>query len=393
MPSPKEHIEILHLKDKSYGIERRRNLAKAILEHGTPFPKSVGYKDIDTEFKRFVEEELDITYDDVKLPTLMLFSNQKIGEYSQTWQYLDDVGNILMNFKTITRDNNPQKGNIYGGMYNIPGDRKYPIHIVPVLQENGQHSYDIYSMRQPFGVDLTYTINIVTNKYELLNEFNELIHNKFKSLQCYIFPNEHPMSMILNSVTDESEYTIDDRKFYSQSFSITVRAYIIRKEDFEITHIPSRVILMTDGDRFSRKNRKRNNKKNIDYDIVEDPCKIEIIDERYYYKTVQINCSFEKCEKEITFTIDCDISLSTIEITNIYSFLIIVNDEIIDYNNLPELSFYNGDIIKIKIEKDELDKESSLSIIGYDKSVILDKFENNESSLDDSVDTEIINIV
>lgn len=390
MKSPKEHIEHLALRRKSYGKERRLNMVKKALENGTPFPKEVGYKDIDAAFKKFVEDELYITYDGVKLPTFMMFSNQKIGEYAQSWQHLDETGNILMNFKTITRENNPQKGNIYGDAFNIPGNRLYPIYIVPVLQENQQVAYDIYSMRQPFAVNFDYMLTIVTNKYELLNEFNELVHYHFKALQCYIFPNEHPMSMILNSVSDESEYALDDRKFYSQTFNITLRGYIIRKEDFEITHMPSRVIFMTEGDKFSRKN--TNKKKSIEAEEIYDPCKVEEIDNRYYYKTIEANIYFDDCNKEKEFITDFGMTISTIQTKNVYDFRMFINEEVVDFNNTEEVEIMNGDKIKFLIEKDTLNKDSKITIIGYDKNVILDREEDIESSLDEPTDEEIIDI-
>lgn len=119
--APKPYINRLKLRNHSYGKERRRNWSKKILEHSSPFPKSVEYKDIDIAFKEFVEKELDISYDGDRLPTYTLFSNQKIGEYSQTWEKLDEMGNLIMNFKTITRENDPQKGTMLGnGDFNIP---------------------------------------------------------------------------------------------------------------------------------------------------------------------------------------------------------------------------------------------------------------------------------
>lgn len=392
MAVPKSHIEHLELRHHAYGVERRRNMSKAILDKGTPFPKEVTYKDIDEEFRNFVKNKLSISYDGTELPTMSLFSNQKIGEYAQSWKYLDETGNILMNFKTITRENNPEKGNIYGNLFNIPGDRDYPMFRIPVLQENGQLSYDIYSMKQPYGVDLSYTINIITNKYELLNEFNELVHNQFKALQCYIFPNEHPMSMILNGTSDESEYNLEDRKFYSQAFSITLRGYIIRKEDFKITHVPSRLIIMTEGDKFSRKNTKEQSKSTVTMEDLYDKCKIEEIDDRYFYKTIQLNCYMKGCDKEIEFDSDTNFTLSRIELSNIYDFRFFLNDELIDLSNIDTLDILNGDTIKILITKDEINKNSVFTIIGYDKNIILDSLNNPESSLDEDITEEIIDV-
>ena len=110
MIQPKPYIDKLKLRNKSFGKERRRNLSKIILDKGTPFPKPITYQDIDKSFFDWVDEKLDISYDGNKLPTYKLFSSQKISEYSETWKNLDETGNIIMNFKTVTRDNNPQIG-------------------------------------------------------------------------------------------------------------------------------------------------------------------------------------------------------------------------------------------------------------------------------------------
>ena len=386
--SPKEHIEHLRLRNRAYGVERRKNLVKRILENGTYFPREVGYKDIDKAFRDFVDHDLPISYDGKKVPTVSLFSSQKIGEYSQTWQYIDDTGNILMNFKTVTRDPNPQKGTIYMGMFNIPGERRYTMFRVPVLNENGGVSYDIYSMKQPYAVDFVYTVNLVTNKYELLNEFNELVQDKFKALQCYIFPNEHPMSMILSNVSDESEYAIDDRKFYSQSFQMTLRGYIIRKEDFQVEQLPSRVVLYSEGDRYSRKP----GKPNVEAEEITDPCKVEQIDDRYYYKTVQANIYFNGCEKEREFVTDFSLTLTTFQTKNIYDFRFFINGELTDITEAEGVEILEGDTVRILIEKERINRDSTMSIIGYDKNVKLDKEYKPESSLDEIPDSEEIDL-
>ena len=131
---------------------------------------------------------------------------------------------------------------------NIPGHRDYAVFYEPVLQENGTEAYDMYTMKQPFAVNFDYMVGIVCNKYELLNRMNELIHYEFQSIQSYIFPNGHPMPITLEDISDESEYTIDDRKYYSQTFKIKLKAYIIRSEDFDVKHLPSRFIMRSFDD-------------------------------------------------------------------------------------------------------------------------------------------------
>ena len=384
MIQPKPFLRNMKLRNQSYGVERRRNMSKIILEHGTPFPKGVSYKDIDLAFTEFVKNNLKISYDGTELPTVNLFSNQKIGEYAQTWNYLDDVGNLILNFKTITRENNPQKGKIYGDYFNIPGNRDYPMFLVPKLQENGQEAYDLYTMKQPMGVDFIYTVSIITNKFELLNQFNELVQYQFKALQCYISPNGHPMSLVLDTISDESEYNVDNRRFYSQSYKIILRGYIINQDDFKVTLLPSRQIIVTEG----MTDNKKNKEKHVDYCV--SPMPSDNCD--YYYKGITVNCNFSDCLKKLSFVLDYNITLNTIELSNIYDFTICVNDEFIDFKTIESFKFLKNDKIDILIEKNDDFNISILKIIGYDEDTIIDKNYNPESTLDDITDLEIIDV-
>ena len=54
------------------------------------------------------------------------------------------------------------------------------------------------------------------------------------------------MPMVLEGTSDESEYDMNDRKYYAQTYNIKVYAYIIRKEDFQVKRMPSRMIMRMD---------------------------------------------------------------------------------------------------------------------------------------------------
>ena len=376
---PKPFLDKMKLRNKSYGKERRRNLSKMILEHGTPLPKGVKYKDIDDAFDRWVEDSLNISYNGVKLPTFKLFSNQRISEYSQNWSHLDETGNLIMNFKTITRDNNPKKGENQGSSYNIPGNRDYPMFIVPVLQENGEEAYDMYSMKQPFTVDLYYSVTIITNKYNLLNDMNELINYNFKALNCYLSPNNHYMPMTLEDISDESEYSLDDRKYYSQTYKIKIKAYIIREEDFKVTKLPSRVIMRILG--VTDKEKPKVEIGEEDYFL--DDCCIREEHDPYYNKLLTLTINFPKCTRFADFSIDTDMIVKKIETNNICDFVISINDEYQDLEN--ELNFYNDDKLHFEIERNDLEKDSKITISGFDPNSILDDRYNPESSLDEDI--------
>ena len=116
----------LQLREGAVGKERRIELMKDILSNGTFIPKTVVYDDIDADFKRWADEELRIISDEgTVFPTMTLYSNQRFSEYSQSWKYTDSNNNLLLNFKTVNRENNPQYGKIQAGLWNIPGERFY----------------------------------------------------------------------------------------------------------------------------------------------------------------------------------------------------------------------------------------------------------------------------
>lgn len=391
---PKSYLDKIKLRNKAHGVERRRNMTKVILEHAPNFPLSVEMKDIDQAFQEWVETELDIAYDGKRLPTFKLFGNQRIGEYAQTWQHLDEVGNILMNFKTVTRETNPKKGQNQGEFFNIPGNRDYPMFIIPVIQENGQHAYDMYSMKQPFCVDMVYSVSIITNKYELMNKVNQLVHNKFKAINCYIAPHYHYMPMILNDISDESEYNIDDRKYYSQTYNITVKAYIILEEDFTVTRLPSRMSVRVLGAEDKKPIQKHKSKIQIEEEDFnwQDECakNDSLVDENdpFYNKKLTLTINYPICNTLAEFTIDTDMIIRQVEMNNVYDFVFYVNKERMYFED--EVKLYNGDELHIEISKNEDEQESSMAFIGIDPNVVLDKTYNPESSLDEVIQEEQI---
>lgn len=430
---PKPYMDKLRLRHSAVGVERRRNMSNIILENGTPLPKSVTYSDIDESVYKWLRDKIDISYDGKRIPTYKLYSTQRISEYMETWNELDDSGNPIINFKTITRENNPQKGENQGNYYNIPGNPSFTVFYSPVLQENGTEAFDKYTMKQPIQVNFTYSMSIVTNKMDIVNDMNEKMLYEFSAIDSYICPNGHYMPLILNDVTDTSEYTIDDRKYYSQTYTVKLKGYVIREEDFTVERVPSRLVMSShDSDASGIINKRGKNRAkdtrvefirmnnddihsfNIDamksgtscysptYDGAhtekpsdvpsnEDECKCNIPsdDERYKNKVVKLLVRLDSCEDEILFTLDGDMVLERIEMDNMRDFMIYVNGELIDLDEGAR--FYEGDSIRIKITRDDLYSSSEIDLIGYDPNSIVDTKSDAESSLDEPyVEEEII---
>lgn len=421
---PKEYLNSLQLRTHSVGNERRLDMLQDILKNGTFLPKTVEYKDIDLAFREWVKSLTIISDEGVEYPTMSLFSNQRFSEYSQSWQYLDENNNLLLNFKTITRENNPQLGKIQGENWNIPGERFYTMRRQKVLDDNGTESFLTLKMRQPVAIDMIYKISIFTTKYEAINEFNTLINKNFAARQCYISPNEHFMPMILDNISDESKYAIDDRQFYSQTYQIKVLAYIITENDYKVEESPLKI-----GGNFGfsvkKKKAKINVVESIYYDVhTKDECgnikkntisikkadletftdiTKEIIDSEdidceteaeneYYYKSITITSEFPNCVNEANFTSDAYYSITQIKgDETIWKIFLKVNDEDVNTENVSEdkpLILKKGDEVKISIKKKFFkDTPSIVNLQGFDPMKVYP--EDLEDDIDDNIEAEI----
>lgn len=361
----KNYKNILPLKDKSFGIERRQNLTKEELSNSSPLPNTITYEDIDKEFKKWVEEEIIIISDGERIPTYSLFSNQRFSEYLQTWQHVDEKKNPILNFKTITRESNPQQGTINGESKNIPGERTYLMKRIEARDKNDRKYYIEYRMKQPLAVDFIYTVSIMTNNYRFINEFNRIIQDKFKSITSYIRVNGHYVSMNLENISDESNYNIDDKQFYSQSCNILIKSYIITEDDFIVKEVPSFKFMCFEGEE----------RKKSYAEIEELPCQEP--ENPYYYKPLELVISLATCDDKIKFNIDTNFTVQKIEIENCRYFNFRVNDNLIELEEgilIPE----NAEVKISKVRRINLEKIVVFKIYGIEKDFVYDERKNKE---------------
>lgn len=373
----KEYLNYLNLNPSEIGNARRIEMLNDIMRDGTFLPRTVEYKDIDEAFRDWVKSLTIISDEGKEYPTMTLFSSQRFSEYSQSWKFVDENQNILLNFKTITRENNPSYGEIQGGLWNIPGDRFYTMKRKKVLDDNGSESYLILKMKQPMAIDLSYKLSIFTTRYTAINEFNTLINKQFAGRQCYIQPNGHFMPMILDQISDESQYNINDRQFYSQTYQIKVMAYIITDGDYRVEEAPIKFGVNMGLPKITRR------KAEIEMDEleyrkinIETPCGISVIsvptvvgkrtvidvqdlecnpDEggNYYYKPISITVKFSPCGNKAVFTIPDDINF-------------VVNNLVFEKWLLGVNIFVNEEEVSSKISADKpliLRKKDKVKII------------------------------
>ena len=374
------------LRDDPDPKQEQMNLVKEILKDSTFMPKTLSYKDIDEAFLKWAENEIQITFEDKNLPTYAFFSSQKYNEFMQTWEDTDEMRNMRVNMKIVSRENNPKFGTIRGKLYNVPTKTKYLMKRIEALDDTGKKCYVDFRMAQPKSVDLTYKLMIITNKYELLNIFNTKIQDKFKSCQSYIFPNDHPIAMKLNSISDESEYTVDDRQYFAQTVEIIVQGYIIDETDYETVVVPMVSTVCLGENKGKKKVRVE-----ID-DVPENICEMNP-EKRFYPQATDLSIKFPPCSPDtVSFTIDCSFIIDEIKLNNIRSFVFKDNDEPID--DVIGFKMDELDKIKIKAIKVNSNKESNIVFIGHNPDIILDSHNDiKESALDETnkkVEIEIV---
>ncbi len=239
----KKHMDIT--PDPKVGDERRLELSEDQIRNGAHLPRGVSFEDMDSSMVDFFEEKLGVTINGEKIPVILL-TIQRWSEFSQTWQFSDEYKNIKIPFITIVRQPNPQQGENQGGLWNIPGDRVWAVHKVPTWNSN-RVGMSVYKIPQPSPVDLEYDVRIFTSKMRDLNKVATAVHKEFDDRQSYVWPNNHPLPLHLEDVTDES--TVDDfenRRFYVQDYNFTLKGFLLDEDDFVITPVIDRAELNFD---------------------------------------------------------------------------------------------------------------------------------------------------
>lgn len=365
MVNPKRYLDFLDLRKKAAGHEERLGLLHDVLDGGGLTPPPVGLKDIDQAFRDFADKEMAMVADSGDVfPTMNLYSNQRFSEYTQSWNYTDSNQNLLLNFKTIRRETNPQWGREQAGGWNIPGKRYWTMLQKRVLDDNGSESLLTVKAAQPACVDLKYTLSVFTTKFEKLNEFNELVNRAFSSRQKYLFPKGYAMAATLDGIADASSYNISDRQFYAQSCTITVNAYLFSEDDFRVENAPIKSKLSTRGLAGTGKGRRKI------ADIEIDECGDE--EGRFYKKPVTLTMTFPPCTNVAEFTIDTNFTVESVELKNtLKNYVLKVNGEKVDVP-VEGFSFSEYDVVRVSVGRMRYDESAVVVFKGYDPTVTYD---------------------
>ncbi len=337
MAVPKSFRNNINIYSQKLGPEHREEMTKDIAKNSGYLPKGISIEDHDQSFVDFMNSDtgLSISIDGVKIPVFFL-TIQRWTEFTKTWQFTDKDKNVELPFITIIRKPDIQVGTNQNGNWNIAGNQTYPYYRVPTW-DGVREGFDLYKIPQPTCIDLIYEVRLFTNKLRNLNDFNMLIQRFFQSRQCYVYVNEHPIPVKLETIGDESN--IDDfenRKFYIQMFEMKMLGYIMDEKDFEVVPTINRTLMS-----------------------------MEVSETRFYKPVVTdfhndsnivtFTFGFKPFSNpEFTFTMQYDVNFTQlIDITNISRIIISINDVVTFDGTIlsTPLIMMANDIIKIKVTK------------------------------------------
>jgi hypothetical protein len=265
MPLPKTQIKpTLPLVPKKTLYARREQLLEYINKDGTYLPKSVLHADLDRGMLDFVKNDLQVVTAGKKVPMVdIILTTQNWSQYVETSQFTDKDFNASPPFITVVRNPEVKYGSNPSVVYNIPNRKQFYYASVPTWNGNEQ-GMDIYTIPQPVPVDIIYSVKIVCNRMRELNELNKVVMQKFASRQAYTFIKGQYVPIIMNAISDESQMTIESRKYYIQNYDFTMLGYLIDEEEFEVKPAIARVTQLFEIDNSTYKKKKNQYPKNPD---------------------------------------------------------------------------------------------------------------------------------
>ncbi len=341
MPLPKNIVKpTLPLVPKKVLSERREQLLEYIKEDGTYLPKSVLHADLDRGMLDFVKTDLQVVTSGKIVPMLdIIITTQNWSQYLETWKFVDLDYNPSPPFITVVRQPEVKYGSNPALVYNIPNRKQFYYASVPTWNGNEQ-GMDIYTIPQPVPVDIKYSVKIICNRMRELNQLNKIVMQTFASRQAYTFIKGQYVPIILDNVSDESQMTMDARKYYIQNYDFTMLGYLIDEDEFEVKPAIQRVTQLMEIDTSTRKQRANKSPKNPD--------------------EFSIKFLFVSGNTTLIDMIDFTANMSLVGTDNIDTYDVYIND---DYygSDVPLIQITTNDILRIEITKLDGTQESNIT--------------------------------
>jgi hypothetical protein len=341
MPLPKTIVKpTLPLVPRKVLSERREQLLEYIKEDGTYLPKSVLHADLDRGMLDFVKTELEVVTAGKIVPMLdIIITTQNWSQYLETWKFVDLDYNPSPPFITVVRTPEVKYGTNPSLQYTIPNRKQFYYASVPTWNGNEQ-GMDIYTIPQPVPVDIKYSVKIICNRMRELNQLNKIVMQTFASRQAYTFIKGQYVPIILDNVSDESQMTMDARKYYIQNYDFTMLGYLIDEDEFEVKPAIQRITQLIEIDTSTRRQKINRFPKNPD----EFPSEFV----------------FVSGNTTLVDMIDFTANMSLVGTDNIDTYDVYIND---DYygSDVSIIQITTNDILRIEVTKNDNTQESKIT--------------------------------
>lgn len=216
-----------------YGMDRIEELMQKTKDKTAFLPRTILIEDIDMSLFEYISSDnVRLVLDGKTVPTFYL-DNDRWGEFSKTWKFMDEDKNVSTPYITVRRIDK-QQGTRIGSKFRIPQFKKFRYYNVPILDE-GQIIYLQFRTPEPINVDLTYEITLFTKYRVDVNLFDETILKNFSSMQEYICIKGYPIPITFEGFAESNPIeNIDGDKFFVSKYALKVHGMIQKEEEFEI---------------------------------------------------------------------------------------------------------------------------------------------------------------
>jgi len=216
-----------------YGIDRIEELMQLTDTKTKYLPRTILLEDLDQALFDYVNlEGMKLVIDNKSVPTFFL-SNDRWGEFSKTWKFVDNDKNVPTPFLTVRRINK-QAGTRLGTKYRVPQPRKFRYLAVPIL-DAGEVIYLHFKMPEPTNVDLIYEIALFTKYFVDVNQYDEQILKNFASRQEYIRVKGNPVPLLFEGFAESNTMeNIDGDRFFVSKYALKILGFIQDEKEFEI---------------------------------------------------------------------------------------------------------------------------------------------------------------
>ncbi len=217
-----------------YGVERIAKLMEDTDQDTKYLPRTILLEDLDRAAFEYVNKgKLTISIDGEVVPVFYL-DNDRWGELSKTWLFVDNDKNVPTPYITVRRTGKGP-GTRLGIKSLVPQQRKFRYMDVPILDE-GEVIYLRFKMPEPTNVDMTYEISLFTKYRVDVNAYDQQFLKNFSSLQDYVWIKGSPHPLKFESMEEANSIeNIEGDRFFVSKYSLTLRGFIQDEKDFEIT--------------------------------------------------------------------------------------------------------------------------------------------------------------